>query len=154
MRKTMIKKKVVIAICALFTCVLLSSCKDAIPEDKRVDVVSDIAKIVSDNYTNQDEETPLMVNMSDIVELTDDNSDLGKSIEKYDDVKDYKIYLLDNNMVLIITDVIFQSVRGYVISDQEIEGTLSVPDMGFDDDRISIINRVDDSNVFVFRAGL
>ena len=57
-------------------------------------------------------------------------------------------------MVLIVTDVIFQKVEGYVVSDKELEGTLTVPGLGYDNSQIGIIDRLGKSNVYSFSAGL
>ena len=95
-----------------------------------------------------------MISITEIEELTDNDSELYKAIEEYDDVKQYKVYLLDNDMVLVVTDVIFQGVKGFVISDEELDGTLTAPGLGFDGDRVSIINRIEDSNIYYFSAGL
>ena len=91
--------------------------------------------------------------MTDIEELADDNSDLKASIEKYDDVKQYKVYLLDDNMVLVVTDSLFQGIKGYVVSNEELEGILKVSGLGFDADRVTILNRIEDSNIYSFSAG-
>ena len=146
-----IKKTVFIVICALYVCVL-SSCRYALPEEKRADVISVIAVIVNDNYKGQGKDTPLPVGITDIQKLADTNSDLYKAIDKYDDVKDYKVYLYGNK-VIVVTDAMFQGVKGYVASDEELEGVLTVPGLGFDSDRINVINRLGDSNIYYFSAG-
>ena len=143
-----------IVILVLYACVFLSSCKYAVPEDKQVDVVSGIAEIVNDNYSSENVETPYWISIDEIDELADKDSYLHKAIEKYDDVKNYHIYLLDNETVLVVTDVIFQQVEGYVVSEEELEGTLTVPGLGFDSDRVSIFERIGDSNIYSFTAGL
>lgn len=136
------------------TCILFSSCRYSVPDEKRVDVISDIAVIVNDNYTNEDAETPLYISMSEIEGLADSNSDLHKAIEKYHDVQQYNVYLIDNDMVLVVTDVIFQKVEGYVVSDEELEGTLTVPGLGFDSDRIGILDKVEGRSIYRFSAGV
>ena len=78
---------------------------------------------------------------------------MHRAIERYHDVQQYHVYLLDNDIVLISTDVVFQQVEGYVISDEELEGTLTVPGLSFDGDRITIIDRIENSNIYSFRAG-
>lgn len=153
MRKTITWQKVHIVIFALLTSILLSSCNYEIPDEKRADVISSIAVIVNDNYKSEDVETPLYISMAEIDELSG-SSELNKAIEKYHDVQQYKVYLLDNDMVLVVADVIFQSVKGYVVSDEELEGTLTVPGLGFDADRIGIIDRIEDRNIYTFSAGL
>ena len=92
--------------------------------------------------------------MSDIDELADKNGYLHKAFEKYSDVQQYKVYLLDDNAVLVVTDVIFQSVEGYVVSDEELEHTLPVPNLCFDADRIGIIDRIEGTNIYTCSAGL
>ncbi|MBR4579649.1 MAG: hypothetical protein IKO32_00260 [Lachnospiraceae bacterium] len=153
MKKIMIKQKVLILICTLFSCILFSSCRYSVPEEKRVDIISGIAETVNDNFTSQDGETPLMISMTEIEKLTDADSDLKKYIEKYDDIKEYRVYLLDNNMVMVVTENLGQGVRGYVVSNEELKGTVMTPGLGFDADQIGIINRIEDSNVYYFRAG-
>ena len=152
MRKT--RQVVHIVTVAMFLCVLFSSCRYRIDDEKRVDVISDIAVIVNDNYTSEDVETPYEISMTEIDELADKNSDLHRLIEKNHDVQQYHVYLLDNDIVLISTDVVFQKVEGYVISDEELEGTLMVSGLGFDGDRVGIIERIEDSNIYSFSAGL
>ena len=75
-----VKKKANIVILVLFTCILLSSCRYMVPADKRVDVISDIAVIVNENYSSDDVETPYDISMTEIDELADKNSDLHKAI--------------------------------------------------------------------------
>ena len=149
-----VKKKANIVILVLFTCILLSSCRYMVPADKRVDVISDIAVIVNENYSSDDVETPYDISMTEIDELADKSSYLHKAIKKYDDVQHYHVYLVEDDMVLIVTDVIFQKVEGYVVSDEELEGTLTVPGLGYDNSMISIIDRVGDSNIYTFSAGM
>ena len=151
MRKT--RQVVHIVTVAIFLCVLFSSCRYGIDDEKRVDVISDIAEIVNDNYTSENIETPLYISITEIDELTGKNSDLHRAIERYHDVQQYHVYLLDNDIVLISTDVVFQQIEGYVISDEELEGTLTVPGLSFDSDRITITDRIENSNIYSFRAG-
>lgn len=147
-------KKVYIMIFALCVSILFSSCRYSVPDNKRAEVVSEIAAIVNDNYSSDDVETPYDISMTEIDELADKNSYLHKAIEKYDDVQHYHVYLVEDDMVLIVTDVIFQKVEGYVVSDKELEGTLTVPGLGYDNSMISIIDRVGDSNIYTFSAGM
>ena len=147
-------KKMFITIFSLITCLLfLISCEHALPEDKKTEVISSIAEIITDNYTSADLETPFLIRMIDIEKLADKNSELSKFIEKYDDIKQYKAYLLDDNKVMIVTDVIFQSVKGYVVSNEELGGVLVVPGSGFDADKLNIQNEIED-NIYTFWAGL
>jgi len=154
MRKALVFQKLNIVICVLLTGVLLSSCKYAVPEDRRVDVISEIAVIVNDNYSSEDVKTPYQISMNDIDELADKTGYLHKAFEKYDDVQQYKVFLLDNNTVLVVTDVIFQKVEGYVVSDDVLEHTLPAPNLGYDADRISIIDRIEGTNIYTCSAGL
>ena len=151
MRKT--RQVVHIVTVAIFLCVLFSSCRYGIDDEKRVDVISDIAEIVNDNYTSENIETPLYISITEIDELAGKNSDLHRAIERYHDVQQYHVYLLDNDIVLITTDVVFQQLEGYVVSDEELEGTLTVPGLSFDSDRITITDRIENSNIYSFRAG-
>lgn len=154
MRKTLIQQNALILIFALLISLFCSSCRYQVPENKRIDVISDIAEIVNDNYSSEEEETPLYIRMTEIDESAGKNSDLHKAIEKYHDVQQYHVYLLDNDMVLIVTDSLFQGVKGYVVSDEELEGTLMVPGLSFDSDRITIIYRIENSNIYSFSAGM
>ena len=154
MGKGLLFQKFSIVIFVLLTGVLLSSCKYAVPDEKRVDVISEIAVTVKDNYSSEDVETPYQISMDDVDELADKNSYLHKAVEKYDDVKGYRVYLLENNMVLVVTDVVFQKVEGYVVSDEELEGTLTVPGLGFDADMVSVFERIGDRNIYSVSAGL
>ena len=147
-------KKIYIVIFALCVCVWFSSCRYMMPIDKRDEVMSEIAAIVNDNYSSDDVEIPYDISITEIDELADKNSYLHKAIEKYDDVKHYHVYLVEDDMVLIVTDVVFQSVKGYVVSDEELEGTLMVPGLGYDNSQIGIIDRIGNSNVYSFSAGL
>lgn len=149
-----LKKKVYIVILAICVSVLFSSCRYMMPNDKRDTIISEIAEIVNDNYSSGDVETPFQISMTEIDELADKNGYLHKAIEKYDDVQNYHVYLVEDDMVLIVTDVIFQKVEGYVVSDEELEGTLTVAGLGYDNSQISILDRIGNSNVYSFSAGL
>ena len=149
-----VKKKVYIMIFALCVSILFSSCRYSVPDNKRVEVISEIAAIVNDNYSSDDVETPYDISMTEIDELADKSSYLHKAIKKYDDVQHYHVYLVEDDMVLIVTDVIFQKVEGYAVSDEVLEGTLTVPGLGYDNSMISIIDRVGDSNIYTFSAGM
>ena len=149
-----VKKKAVIVIFVLCVSVLFSSCKYMMPIEKRGEVMSEIAEIVNDNYSSDDVETPYDISITEIYELSDKNSYLHKAIEKYDDVQHYHVYLVEGDMVIIVVDVFFQSVKGYVVSDEELEGTVIVPGLGYDNSQIGIIDRIGDSNVYSFSAGL
>ncbi|MCR5226254.1 MAG: hypothetical protein K6E27_03465 [Eubacterium sp.] len=95
-----------------------------------------------------------MISMTEIKDLADEDSDLKKAIDKYDDVQDYKVYLIGKNRVMVVTDVIFQGTKGYVYSDVKLEGGITVTGLGFDNDGIIIVNRVEDSNLYYFSAGM
>ncbi len=155
MRKTFIRQKVYIVIAVLLTGILFSSCRYEVPGKKRVEVISGIAAIVIDNYSSDDVETPYDISMTEIAELTDKDSYLHKAIEKYHDVQNYHVYLIEDNNVLIVTDSFFQAVKGYVVSDEELKGTMKVPGIGFDNSSITILERVGDSNsnIYSFSAG-
>lgn len=152
MRK--LKKKVFILIFALCVSVLLSSCNYMMPINKREEVMNEIAAVVNENYSSDEVETPYDISMTEIYELADKNSYLHKAIEKYDDVQHYHVYLVEDDMVIIVVDVFFQSVKGYVVSDEELEGTIVVPGLGYDNSQIGIIDRLGKSNVYSFSAGL
>lgn len=152
MRK--LKKKVVILIFALCVSLLLSSCNYMMPINKREEVMTEIAAVVNENYSSDEVETPYDISMTEIYELSDKNSYLHKAIEKYDDVQHYHVYLVEDDMVIIVVDVFFQSVKGYVVSDEELEGTIIVPGLGYDNSQIGIIDRLGKSNVYSFSAGL
>ena len=149
-----LKKKIIILVFMLGVSVLLSSCKFMMPLDKREEIMTEIAAIVNENYSSEDVETPYDISMTEIDELADKSSYLHKAIKKYDDVQHYHVYPVEDDMVLIVTDVIFQKVEGYVVSDKELEGTLTVPGLGYDNSMISIIDRVGDSNIYTFSAGM
>jgi len=152
MRK--LKKKVVILIFAICVSLLLSSCNYMMPNNKREEVMTEIAAVVNENYSSDDVETPYDISMTEIYELADKSSYLYKAINKYNDVQHYHVYLVEDDMVLIVTDVIFQKVEGYVVSDEELEGTIIVPGLGYDNSQIRIIDRLGKSNVYSFSAGL
>lgn len=149
-----VKKKVYIMIFALCVSILFSSCRYSVPDNKRAEVVSEIAAIVNDNYSSDEVETPYDISMTEIDELADKSSYLHKAIKKYDDVQHYHVYLVEDDMVVIVVDVLFQSVKGYVVSDEELEGTIIVPGLGYDNSQIRIIDRLGKSNVYSFSAGL
>ena len=149
-----LKKKIIILVFMLGVSVLLSSCKFMMPLDKREEVMTEIAAIVNENYSSDDVETPYDISMTEIDELADKSSYLHKAIKKYDDVQHYHVYLVEDDMVLIVTDVIFQKVEGYVVSDKELEGTLTVPGLGYDNSQITILDRIENSNVYSFSAGM
>ena len=151
MRKALIMQKVHIVTAVLLTGILLSSCRYMIPGNKQV--ISDIAVIVNENYSSDDVEIPYYISMTEIDELADKDSYLHKAIEKYHDVQCYHVYLIEDNEVLIVTDSFFQAVKGYVVSDEELKGTIKVPGMGFDNSSITILERVGDSNIYSFSAG-
>lgn len=151
MRKALIMQKVHIVTAVLLTGILLSSCRYMIPGNKQV--ISDIAVIVNENYSSDDVEIPYYISMTEIDELADKDSYLHKAIEKYHDVQHYDVYLIEDNKVLIVTDSFFQAVKGYVVSDEELKGTIKIPGMGFDNSSITILERVGDSNIYSFSAG-
>lgn len=149
-----LKKKIIILVFMLGVSVLLSSCKFMMPINKREEVMTEIAAVVNENYSSDEVETPYDISMTEIYELADKNSYLHKAIEKYDDVQHYHVYLVEDDMVVIVVDVFFQSVKGYVVSDEELEGTIIVPGLGYDNSQIRIIDRLGKSNVYSFSAGL
>lgn len=151
MRKELIWQKAHIVTAVLLTGILLSSCRYMIPGNKQV--ISDIAVIVNENYSSDDVEIPYYISMTEIDELADKDSYLHKAIEKHHDVQYYHVYLIEDNEVLIVTDSFFQAVKGYVVSDEELKGTIKVPGMGFDNSSITILERVGDSNIYSFSAG-
>lgn len=152
MRK--LKKKVFILIFALSVSVLLSSCNYMMPNNKREEVMTEIAAVVNENYSSDEVETPYDISMTEIYELADKSSYLHKAIDKYNDVQHYHVYLVEDDMVVIVMDVLFQSVKGYVVSDEELEGTIIVPGLGYDNSQIRIIDRLGKSNIYSFSAGL
>ena len=149
-----LKKKVFILIFALCVSMLLSSCNYMMPINKREEVMTEIAAVVNENYSSDEVKTPYDISMTEIYELADKNSYLHKAIDKYNDVQHYNVYLVEDDMVIIVVDVFFQSVKGYVVSDEELEGTIVVPGLGYDNSQIGIIDRLGKSNVYSFSAGL
>ena len=149
-----LKKKVFILIFALCVSMLLSSCNYMMPINKREEVMTEIAAVVNENYSSDEVKTPYDISMTEIYELADKNSYLHKAIDKYNDVQHYNVYLVEDDMVIIVVDVFFQSVKGYVVSDEELEGTIIVPGLGYDNSQIGIIDRLGKSNVYSFSAGL
>ena len=149
-----LKKKVFILIFALCVSMLLSSCNYLMPINKREEVMTEIAAVVNENYSSDEVKTPYDISMTEIYELADKNSYLHKAIDKYNDVQHYNVYLVEDDMVIIVVDVFFQSVKGYVVSDEELEGTIVVPGLGYDNSQIGIIDRLGKSNVYSFSAGL
>ena len=149
-----LKKKVFILIFALSVSVLLSSCNYMMPNNKREEVMTEIAAVVNENYSSDEVETPYDISMTEIYELADKSSYLHKAIDKYNDIQHYHVYLVEDDMVVIVVDVLFQSVKGYVVSDEELEGTIIVPGLGYDNSQVRIIDRLGKSSVYSFSAGL
>ena len=144
--------KVCVLLCVLCVCFLLAACKYSVPEEKRADVISQIAETVHDNYNAEDVETPCYFSMMEIKSMTDSGSDLYKAIDKYADVQSYKVYLIDDDMVLITTDVLFQQLEGYVVSSRDLKGNLVIDGLGCDSDMVTILSKVKDG-IYTFRAG-
>ncbi len=153
MSKTKVFSKLQIVIFCLCIGLLPASCRYKPSEEKCIDIVSDIAQIVNGNYSNENTEKPLSISMTDIGRSAPSGSDLNESIEKYDTVQEYHVYLTSDQMVIVVTDSIFQQIEGYVVSDQELQGVLTIPGLGSDGDSITIVSRIDDSNIYSFRAG-
>lgn len=105
MRK--LKKKVFILIFALSVSVLLSSCNYMMPNNKREEVMTEIAAVVNENYSSDEVETPYDISMTEIYELADKSRYLHKAIDKYNDVQHYHVYLVEDDMVVIVVDVLF-----------------------------------------------
>lgn len=153
MIKTTTYKKVYIALSIAVACLLLTSCRYVLHEEKRIEIISSIAAIVMDNYKYEDMEKPLTVDIREIENLSDSNSEIIKAIEKYDEIGQYKIYYI-NDMVIVETAVIFQGVQGYVVSNEELGNVLHISGLGFDGNRLDIVRRIEGSNIYVFSAGL
>lgn len=134
MKDAMRIKKLYVTIGVFITCFFLTSCRNTLSEDKRIEVILSIAETVNASYKSEDLETPLFISMIDVEKLLDGNSDLYKTIEKYDDIKQHKVYLIDNNVVIIVTDIVFQGAKGFIVSNEELNGVLEVPGLGFDAD--------------------
>ena len=149
-----VKKKIYFVIFAMCVCLIFSSCRYRLPDEKRIDVISGIAAIVNDNYSSDDVETPYHISMTEIDDLADKTGYLHKAFGKYHDVQQYQVYLVEDDMIIIVTDVIFQKVEGFVVSDEELEGTLTIPGLDYDNSLITITDRNGDSNIYTFSAGV
>ena len=62
--------------------------------------------------------------------------------------------MIDNNVVIIVTDIVFQGAKGFIVSNEELNGVLEVPGLGFDADRLNIISKIEGNNIYSFSAGL
>ena len=153
MSKVKTLKLLHLVIICLCTSLLFTSCKYQASDEQRIEIVSSIAEIVNENYRNENAEKPLYISMNEIDNLADTESDLHKAFEKYEDVQGYDVYLVDDHMIVIFTNVLYQQRTGYVVSDEELQDVLTIPGIGCDGDRITITGRINNSNLYTFSAG-
>ena len=87
----------------------------------------------------------------------EDDSEFRGAINKYEEVQDYFAIVLDDNTVMIGTDVLFQSVKGYVVTDQEFDQyqVLDVPSyLNYDGNTIRLQIIEDETGIYSYSAGL
>lgn len=98
--------------------------------------------------------TDVSIDAERLLQLAGEYSDVYKAFINADFID---VFMLDNHTVMFISDVIFQSVRGYLVTDGlEITSyRIDVPhDFGFDGDNISVHKSEKYDNLYSWDAGL
>lgn len=66
-------KRFLALLLSISTILLICSCSRTLPDNKRIEFFNDLAEVVNDNYSCEDEEEPLCISMYSIEGLTGDD---------------------------------------------------------------------------------
>ena len=111
-----------------------------------------IGEYMFDRLHDGDFDTDIHLNKRELLEQIDNNPDAYNAV-RYSDFED--IEFLDEHTVMITEEVIFQSVRGYLITDGQKSypnGFLELPGSGYDGSGIYVDGGSD--NIYSWSAGL
>lgn len=120
--------------------------------DFRSQKLTTIGEYMFDKLHNGDFDTGIYLNKIELMEQIDNNPDAYNAV-RYLDFDDIKFW--DEHTVLITEEVIFQSVRGYLITDGQKcypNGFLEIPGSGYDGGRIYVYEVKE--NIYSWSAGL
>lgn len=149
--------KYVKALIIPFLCLSLSSCSmTGLSDDEKCSVVSEIAEICLEQYSNGNCKKETDIRMDQIQSWSDPDSKIHEAEKKDKNVKYYYAVVLDEETVLVGTDSLFQSASGYLITNRPLEAGSQVrvhDTSDFDGNRIYIDAKVKDG-VYKFSAGL
>lgn len=111
-----------------------------------------IGEYMFDKLQDGNFDTGIHLKKRELMEQIDDNPDAYNAV-KYSDFDDIKF--MDEHTIMITEEVIFQSVRGYLITDGQKSypnGFLEIPGSGYDGGGIDVYGGKD--NIYSWSAGL
>lgn len=149
-------------ILALLMCMMIMSVTgcfswSGVPQEIKINIVREMAAACLEKYDEGSLDIDSEVSVEQIAVWCEDDSEFRRAINKYEEVQDYFAIVLDDNTVMIQTDVLFQSVKGYVVTDQEFDQyqVLDVPSyLNYDGDTIRLQIIEDETGIYSYSAGL
>ena len=151
-------KKVLKAVVLVITCIFtLTACNSLVSYYDRIDTVikmsEDMLELYSDNIVSVGES----INCDNISDYCSEEDELYKLLNSDNEYGNYSVVMVDEDKVLVRTDVIFYSVEGFLVNlgTDEISDTYNVPErLNYDNDKIDLVKTDQYDNVYTFRAGL
>ena len=151
-------KKVLKAAVLVITCIFtLTACNSLVSYYDRIDTVikmsEDMLELYSDNIVSVGES----INCDNISDYCSEEDELYKLLNSDNEYGNYSVVMVDEDKVLVRTDVIFHSVEGFLVNlgTDEIGDTYNVPErLNYDNDKIDLVKTDQYDNVYTFRAGL
>jgi len=147
--------KIIFICLILFECLCLSACHRPLSDDDKRRIAFDISEICLEQYEQGNCDAESLILNDKLKAWCDPDDDLYELLDNKE-VKYFYAMILDENTVLVSTGGEFQSVKGYIVTDQtyELNQAVTVPDsLGYDGNLITICSD-NQEGVYSFNAGL
>lgn len=148
--------KILIALLILLNCFCLSSCRRSLSDDEKCKIAIEISAVCSEQYDNGNCNVGTVIRNEQLKEWCDSDDYLHTLLDN-DDVQYFYAMILDKNTVLVSTEGDFQSVKGYIVTDQnyELHQVVSIPDsLNYDGNLIEICSDRLEEKAYRYTAGL
>ena len=117
----------------------------------KITIIKEMASVCLDRYAEG-----TLAAGTKVSAWCDNDSELYKAIVEYREVQDYYALILDDDTVMIHTESLFQSVYGYVVTDQELNvpQVIDVPsNLYYDGDSI-LVDSIGEDGIYKYSAGV
>lgn len=158
------KTNLTIALFIAFLCVMIlvtmtgcgSQRTPEISSEMKITIIKEMASVCLDRYAEGTLAAGTKVSAEQIKAWCDNDSELYKAIVEYREVQDYYALILDDDTVMIHTESLFQSVYGYVVTDQELNvpQVIDVPTYLYYDGNSILVDSIGEDGIYKYSAGV
>ncbi len=154
----MLKKIFITAVFTVFCMLSMTACTESLSYYEKLDTAINLSDKIMELYSENAVSIGDSITTDNVSDYCTEEDEMYKTLNSDNESHYYKVCVIAEDKTLVVTNVIFHSVEGYVVNfgENKLPENIEVPEqLGFDGNSISLIDVEDKySNIYTFRAGL